>query len=114
MRGFPKHLNTAQDIENVKDFYPKETADHLQKLAEGRFIWQDAGRVGEKEVVEESADLRVIQELDEAGKPTLRKLERVEDPGAQLFQLGLATAEVEALIELKSMPVKGDPLWKSQ
>jgi hypothetical protein len=106
MRGFPKHLNTAQDIENVKDFYSKENADYLQKLAEGRFIWQDAGPAGENEVVKESADLRVIEGLDEAGKPTRRKLVRVEDPGAQLFRLGLETANVEALIELKAMPVE--------
>jgi hypothetical protein len=107
MRGFPKHLNTKQDVENVKDLFPKETADYLQRLAEGRFIWVDAGLVADQEVVKESADLRVIPVMDEAGKPVLdskgnpatRKLERVEDPNAHLFKLELAAEELTAAKE---------------
>jgi len=101
MRGFPKHINTAEDLENVKDIYPKETADYLQKLAEGRFIWRDAGPVGEKEVVKESADLKVISAADESGKPVLRKLEMVEDPGSQFFKLGLVAEEVMKSAEME-------------
>ena len=107
MRGFPKHLNTKQDVENVKDLFPQETAEYLRKLAEGRYIWVDAGLVADQEVVKESADLRVIPVIDEAGKPVLdskgnpttRKLERVEDPNAHLFKLELAVEELTAAKE---------------
>ena len=94
MRGFPKHIATPQDLKNVKDLYPKETADYLQSLAEGRFIWVDAGPVGGKEVVTESADLKTVPMTDDTGKETMRKLERMEDPTAHFFKLGLKVEPV--------------------
>jgi hypothetical protein len=67
MRGFPKHIATAQDLKNVQDMFPKETTAYLQRLAEGRFIWQDAGVVGDKEIVQETDDLKVVESKTEAG-----------------------------------------------
>jgi len=90
MRGFPKHLNTPQDIENVKGLYPKETTDYLQRLADARFVWQDAGLVDSEEVVIETDVLKVVKNETEAGIIERRKLVLVEDPTAQFFKLGLS------------------------
>ena len=89
MRGFPKHLNTPQDIENVKGLYPKETTDYLQCLADARFVWRDAGLVDSEEVVIETDILKVVENKTEAGVIERRKLVLVEDPTAQFFKLGL-------------------------
>ena len=98
MRGFPKHIATKRDVEVCQGLYPEETADYLQRLAEARFIWQDAGPVGDKEVVKESADLKVVENKTEAGVIERRKQIRVEDPGAYFFKLGVAVAEVERVL----------------
>lgn len=97
MRGFPKHLNTSWDLENVAGLYPQETVQYQEKLAAGRFVWQDAGLVGSKEVVKETADLQVIEVKTETGIIERRKLARVEDPSAQFFKLGLKVAVVPAV-----------------
>ena len=89
MRGFPKHLNTPQDIENIKDLYPKETTDYLQCLADARLVWRDAGLVDSEEVVIETDILKVVKNETEAGIIERRKLVLVEDPTAQFFKLGL-------------------------
>ena len=99
MRGFPKHIATKSDVEVCQGLYPKETADYLQRLAAGRFIWQDAGPVGDKEVVKESADLKVVENKTEAGVIELRKQVRVEDPTAYFFKLGLGVAVKEVETE---------------
>ena len=94
MRGFPKHINTSRDLENVAGLYPQETVQYQEKLAAGRFIWRDAGLVGSKEVVVETDTLKVVENKTEAGVIERRKLARVEDPNAQFFKLGLKVAAV--------------------
>ena len=89
MRGFPKHLNTPQDIENIKGLYPKETTDYLQCLDDARFVWQDAGLVDSEEVVIETDILKVVENESKAGVIERRKLVLAEDPTAQFFKLGL-------------------------
>lgn len=101
MRGFPKHINTPADLANAAALFPAEAAAYQEKLAAGRFVWQDAGPVGSKEVVIETADLKVIEVKAEAGIIERRKLVRVEDPNAQFFKLGLG---VEGVLEKE--PVK--------
>lgn len=95
MRGFPKHINSKQDLENVANLYPQEAVDYQKKLEAGRFIWQDAGVVGSKEVVTETDTLKVVENKTEAGVIERRKLVLVEDPGAQFFKLGLKVAAVD-------------------
>lgn len=89
MRGFPKHINTRNDLDNVVVLYPKEAADYQKKLMDNRFVWQDAGLVAKGEVVKETATLKVVENKTEAGIIERRKLELVEDPTAQFFKLGL-------------------------
>lgn len=98
MRGFPKHINTPADLANAADLFPAEAAAYQQKLAAGRFIWEDAGPVGSKEVVVKTDDLKVVESKTEAGVVERRKVIKVEDPNAQFFKLGL-TAEAIPEVE---------------
>jgi hypothetical protein len=95
MRGFPKHINSPADLENVAAAFPIEAAAYQKNLLDNRFVWQDAGVVGSKEVVTETATLKVVKNKTEAGVVERRKLVRVEDPGAQFFKLGLKVVEVD-------------------
>jgi hypothetical protein len=95
MRGIPKHINTVADLNNFAALYPKEAGDYQQKLQDGRFVWQDAGPVGSKEVIAETDTLKVVENKTEAGVIERRKLVKVEDPTAQFFKLGLKVAAVE-------------------
>lgn len=89
MRGFPKHINSKADLENVAGIFPAETATYQKQLEAGRFTWQDAGPVGSKEVVEETESLKMVENKTEAGVVERRKLILVEDQTAQFFKLGL-------------------------
>jgi len=95
MRGFPKHINTKADLDNAAALFPAETLAYQKRLESGRFMWQDAGPVGDKEVVKETASLKVVENQTAAGVIERRKLALVEDPGAQFFKMGLKVAEVE-------------------
>lgn len=92
MRGFPKHIATKADLAAVQALFPAEAEAHIKKLEAVRFIWQDAGPVGSKEVVAETDDLKVVENKTEAGVIERRKLVKVEDLNAQFFKLGLGVA----------------------
>ena len=94
MRGFPKHINTKADLDNAQGLYPAETLAYIKRLEAGRFVWQDAGPVGSKEVVTETDALKVVESKTEAGVIERRKMVKVEDPTAKYFELGLKAAEV--------------------
>jgi hypothetical protein len=55
--------------------------------------------VGDKEVVQETATLKVVETKTEAGVIERRKLALVEDPSAQFFKIGL---KVEAKISVET------------
>ena len=95
MRGFPKHINTPADLTHTAALFPAETLAYTKRLEAGRFVWEDAGVVGSKEVVVETDDLKVVENKTEAGVIERRKLVKVEDPNAQFFKLGLKVAVVE-------------------
>lgn len=97
MRGFPKHINSKEDLTNTAALFPAETMAYQKQLEAGRFVWQDAGPVGSKEVVVETDTLKVVETKTEAGVIERRKLILVEDPGAQFFKLGLKVARLEDL-----------------
>ncbi len=95
MRGFPKHIATKADLAVVQSMFPAEAETTVKAIEAGRFIWQDVGVVGDKEVVTETDTLKVVENKTEAGVIEQRKLVKVEDPNAQFFKLGLKVAAIE-------------------
>jgi hypothetical protein len=106
MRGFPKHLNTKDDVQACLQLYPEETKRYLAVLYQNRFTVKELKVLSDKEtgVID---DLHEVV-LREAANGTVEKvqLQKVEDPKARIFHLGLTKTEVEALIgrELVSPP----------
>jgi hypothetical protein len=106
MRGFPKHLNTDEDVQACLQLFPEQTKQYLDALYQNRFAVKELKVLSDKEtgVVD---DLHEVV-LREAADGTVKRvqLQKVEDPKARIFQLGLTKTEVEALVgqELVSPP----------
>jgi hypothetical protein len=102
MRGFPKHIHTKEDLE-VLATMPEFAAEYkaaLQSLLDSRFVWEKKADVAAKDVskIVETADLRLVtSEVD--GKPAYFTMQRVEDPTAKFFKLGLNVGDVEKPID---------------
>ena len=95
MVGFPGHLNSKQDVENLLALpsYTSQTKARLRQLIDGRFAWIVTGEIAEGESGVEDTTHKVIPQ--EAG--VRLQMELAEDPGAQLFRMGFTVAEAEGL-----------------
>jgi len=98
MRGFPRHINTKADIENLLPLYPEETKAHVQRLLEGRETWQESKVLADKELGVEDATHQVVEREEEAGKTVKVQMEKREDPRCRLYQLGLSKEEAEGIV----------------
>jgi hypothetical protein len=100
MRGVPKTIGTAHDLDVVKDMFPDDYKRICQQLLDGRYVWEKKDTVLEKDVskVVETVDLKLVtSEVD--GKAAYFTMQRVEDPSAKLFKLGLTVADVTKVVE---------------
>jgi hypothetical protein len=94
LRGFPKHINTKQDVEVLLNMYPEETKAFLQKCIEESENWINPVKLSESESGIEDATHAV--RIDENGDRY--QLEWGFDPGCNLARLGISVAEAEAMI----------------
>jgi len=106
MRGFPKRLSTKEDVQACLQLYPEETKRHLAALYQGRFTVKELKVLSDEETGLVDEYHEVV--LREAANGTVERvqLQKVEDPNARIFQLGLTKTEVESLVgqELVSPP----------
>jgi len=114
MRGFPKQLNTYSDVQACLRLYPEETKRHLAALYENRFAVKELKVLSNKEtgVVD---DLHEVV-LREAANGTVERVQvqKVEDPSARVFQLGMTEMQVEALVGQQTVnPDKGGKIGGS-
>ena len=98
MRGFPKHINTKQDIENLLPLYPEETKAVVQRLLEGRETWQETGVVADGKLGVVDDTHQVVERPTEDGKTVKVQMEKREDPRCRLYQLGLSKEEAEGIV----------------
>lgn len=94
MRGFPKTISTKNDIQNLRQLYPDETREYLQKLLDTRFVWRSTGKIAEGAAGIQDAVRRVMR--TESG---LEQFELVEDQNAKIFRMGFSVAEVEEMLK---------------
>lgn len=97
MNGFPKYLNSREDVDNMKDLCPKETAAYLQTLLDGRFVWTVTGELTEGDDGLTDDTHKVVEE-DRDGQVVRFQMARQEDPSAHLYRLGLTVEETEAIV----------------
>ena len=98
MRGFPKHLNTNEDVQACLRLYPEETKRHLAALYQNRFVVKELKVLSDKEtgLVDDLHEVVLRETAD--GVVEKVQLQKVEDPSALIFQLGLTKEEVKTII----------------
>ena len=100
MKGFPRHINTKQDVLNLIDDYPEQTKSYLQSLVDSKMAWHPTGTLADGDAGTTDSTHKVDGSTDENDVDTSRtQCELVEDPNGPIFRLGFASvAEAEALI----------------
>lgn len=98
MRGFPKWLNTRQDLINCLELYPERADEAARNLLAGRFVWVATGAVPDGEAGIEDAMHRVVESVDDSGQTIHTQLELQDDPQARLYRLGFTAAELEGML----------------
>lgn len=100
MQGFPKMINSRQDVINLlgRPEHAGQLRAKLQELIDSRFAWVVVGELQEGEAGLEDSNHR-IQAEEKEGQTTRIQMELVEDPVAHIFRMGFTVTEVKALIE---------------
>lgn len=99
MKGFPKHINCAQDVQNLLALYPDQTKAAVQKMLDERQGWIMTGKLEAEEagLTDDTHEVRDI--TDEAGNVTERyQYEYMDDPGCELFRIGLTVEQAQEVI----------------
>lgn len=95
MIGFPKFVNTMQDLVHLKEDFPKQTKAYLQDILDHKDQWLVVGELKAGEVGITDATHKVVENKDsETGEVTSRyQFEFKEDPNGALFRLGFASSQ---------------------
>ena len=99
MRGFPKHLNTKQDYQNMLKSIQEETKEALRAVYDGRFTWQPVKKLKDNENPKQT-DTKQIREIPamEEGQIERWLYEYKEDANAWFFKLGFSVEEAETIL----------------
>jgi len=100
MKGFPRHINTKQDVLNLIDDYPEQTKSFLQSLVDSKMAWHPTGTLADGDDGTTDSTHKVDEVTDENDVVTSRtQCELVEDSNGPIFRMGFASvAEAEELI----------------
>lgn len=100
MRGFPKVINSRQDVENLiaNPDYQQETLAYLQVLLDERYGWVMQGRLADGEAGDTSAGHKVEVVRDPASGEVVERYQYAWGvmPGNGLERLGVTIAECVA------------------
>ena len=100
MKGFPRTINTKQDVLNLIEEYPVQTKSFLQSLVDTKMAWVPTGILADDAAGTTNSTHKIDVSTNENGVVTSRtQSELVEDTNGPIFRLGFASvAEAEALI----------------
>ena len=100
MKGFPRYINTKQDVLNLIKEYPEQTKSFLQSLVDSKMAWIPTGTLADDDAGTTDSTHKVDESTDENGVVISRtQSELVEDTNGPIFRMGFASvAEAEALI----------------
>jgi len=100
MKGFPRTINTKQDVLNLIDDYPEQTKSFLQKLVDSKMAWVPTSKLADGDAGTTDSTHKVDELTNENDVVTSRtQCELVEDTNGPIFRMGFASvAEAEALI----------------
>lgn len=103
MRGFPKHINTTQDLDNL--LATPEFADQakakLQEFVDQRKSWLPIKDVTAKEALSVPKGSRIVEQLDDKGAVSKYILEEYkDDPNSKLVALGISVSSACERLEI--------------
>ena len=99
MNGYPKHINSKEDILNLKADYPIETKKFLEGLIEASNDWIVVKELEDGEVGIEDNTHKVVENKTDDVVTSRYQFEYMEDSNAYLFKLGFTSVdEVNNLI----------------
>ena len=100
MRGFPKTINTKQDVLNLMPEFPDETKAFLQRCLDERQCWQVDEKLADGEIGVTDETHRVREDTDEDGNITERYQEHYGfDYDCKLRRMGMTVSETESLLD---------------
>lgn len=99
MIGYPKHLNTKEDYEYVKDNFPaEEWKPYYQELLDTQKDWFPIGEVEESNGITDDTH-KIVEEKDLTNKTTKYiQYELQDNPNCLLLRLGFTAEEVKAAV----------------
>ena len=100
MKGFPRTINTKQDVLNLIEEYPEQTKSFLQSLVDTKMAWVPTDILADGDAGTTDSTHKVDKATDENDVVTSRtQSELVEDTNGPIFRMGFASvAEAESLI----------------
>jgi hypothetical protein len=98
MRGFPKHLNTDDDVQACLQMFPEQTKQYLDALYQNRFVVKELGVLSSDDAGITDDLHEVVQREAPNGTVERVQLQKVEDPSARIFQLGMTDVKMNMLI----------------
>jgi len=99
MNGFPKHIATEQDVENLlsDENYRSQALAYVQALLDERYQWVLQGQLDVNNTVVAEANHKIVDIKDESGTLVQRYLYQwMIDPASALTRLGITVAEAVA------------------
>lgn len=103
MIGFPRWINTYQDVLNlIEAGYYSEIASFLQTLLDSRMVWKDLWRLDDGASGIESDMYRVVERVSVEDPTTIERWQQelVEDENCRLYRLGMSVEDAERLITM--------------
>ena len=99
MRGYPKHMNTRQDVENAMQIDGEKTRAYLQRAIDGREGWVVTEPIDDKAAGVVDDTHQVIDQGNEERGADWYQQEWMPLPGNALDRLGISVAEAAAMID---------------
>ena len=100
MNGYPKHINSKEDIMNIITDYPIETKKFLEGLVESSSDWLVQSELKDNEVGIEDSTHKVVENKTDDIVTSRYQFEYKEDSNAYLFKLGFTSLqEVKDMIK---------------
>ena len=103
MKGFPKHINTKQDVLQCMTKWPEQTKDFIQRMLDNRYSWMVDLKLGDNEAGVNDETHRVVEITNEETGNIEERYQHIwkEDPNCKLFRLGLTVEEAEEIAQTR-------------
>jgi hypothetical protein len=98
MRGFPKHINTKEDVYTALDIDSDRTKVLLQAAIDGREGWHVTASLESEGDGSTDSTHRVVDKSDEESVADWYQEEWGPLPGNMLDRIGMSVSEAEGII----------------